>query len=182
MLFDLLSKLWRVLDSLDKMAKKPSWDDNNPRSNFVFDQLASLFRTTTPQTAEPRGELAVAALLVEAARQDGDYASEERAAIIRLLALEFALSPSSAETLCVEAEIAQKTAVDLFRFTHAVKQSTPFEERTRIIEHLWEVALSDGARDAAEDGLIRKLCGLLGVSDQESGHARNRVLARLNKS
>ena len=148
----------------------------------MFDLLTSIFRETTPLPAEPRGELAVAALLVEAARQDGDYAPAERAAISRVLALEFGITAAEADALRMEAETAQETAVDLFRFTYAVKQSTPFEERSRIIEHLWEIALSDGARDAAEDGLIRKVCGLLGVPDQESGHARNRVKARMDEA
>jgi uncharacterized tellurite resistance protein B-like protein len=44
-----------------------------------------------------------------------------------------------------------------------------------ILTALWDVALSDGARDAEEDTLIRLVANLLGVTDRDSAIARQRV-------
>ena len=145
----------------------------------MFDSLTRLFRSE--DTAEERdipGSLALAALLVEAARRDEDYAPAERAAILRILMREEELDEAAAEILLLKAETAQEEAVDVFRFTHALKESTPFEDRVRILEDLWDVILADGGREYEEDHLVRKVCGLLGIADRDSGLARARVKAR----
>jgi len=48
-----------------------------------------------------------------------------------------------------------------------------------VIEMLWEVAYADGQLHDYEANLLRRITGLLYVSDRESGEARKRVLARL---
>lgn len=147
----------------------------------MFDAFLNIFRGNlagpTPETTDER--LALAALLVDAARRDDVYDDSEKAAIDRILAAEHELEPAAASALRIEAEAAQDEAMGLFRFTHALKNATPFEDRVKIIEYLWEVALADGDRDAVEDNLVRRVCGLLGVSDRDSGLARQRVAAKL---
>jgi len=145
----------------------------------MFDSLARLFRAEEAVEHTLSGPLALAALLVEAARRDGDYAAAERTAILHILMRDEGLDAAKAETLLTEAETAQDASVDLFRFTHALKESTPFEDRVHILEDLWEVILSDGERGYEEDQLVRSVCGLLGIPDRESGLARARVAARL---
>jgi len=61
------------------------------------------------------------------------------------------------------------------RFTRAVKDAVPYEDRIGVIEALWQVALADGERDAGEDALIRLAANFLGVSDRDSALARQRV-------
>lgn len=144
----------------------------------MFDSLANLFRTGDAPDRSIPGDLALAALLVEAARRDGDYAESERAAILRIVMREERIDETAAAARLAEAERAQDEAVDLFRFTHALKEATPFEDRVRIVEDLWDVALADGVRADEEEQLIRSVCGLLGIPDRESGLARARVMER----
>jgi uncharacterized tellurite resistance protein B-like protein len=122
--------------------------------------------------------LAVAALLVEAARADEAYTAREKALIDVALADRFALSPCCASDLRVEGEAAQAKANDLHRFTKIVKALPP-EHKLDLVESLWRVVLSDGARDPHEDAFIRRVCGLIYVSDPESGAARNRAMKTL---
>lgn len=122
---------------------------------------------------------AVAAILVEAARADGEYSSGERARVARVLAARYGLSPSEAAALREVGEEAQSQAPDLVRFTQAVKRAVPHEHRVEVIEAVWEVAYADGRRDDAEAALVRKLAGLLYVPDPEAGMARQRVAKRL---
>jgi len=68
--------------------------------------------------------------------------------------------------------------VDIVRFSRAVKDAIPHEERIWLIERVWEVAQADGVMDEFEANLVRRLCGLLYVSDKDSGLAKRRVLNR----
>jgi uncharacterized tellurite resistance protein B-like protein len=64
-------------------------------------------------------------------------------------------------------------------FTSAIKDGLDHAERVQLIEMLWEVVYADGQLHDYEASLLRRVSGLLYVSDRESGEARKRVLARL---
>jgi len=53
------------------------------------------------------------------------------------------------------------------------------EERIGVIELLWDVAYSDGALSGDEDALIRRVAGLIYVSDRDRGDAKQRARKRL---
>lgn len=136
--------------------------------------LRGLLAPAPDRLPEPDCRLALAALLVRVAKTDGLYAAEEVERIDRILMVRYGLSPFEAVDLRVKAEDLEQEAPDTVRFTRALKEAVPIEDRTAIIEALWSVALSDGARDAEEDQVIRLLSSLLGVSDVESSLARRR--------
>lgn len=145
----------------------------------MFDKLFDRFKTESPgNEAETQLELAFAALLVEAARIDEDYADKERAIIERALKKRFELSDADAAALRQRAEAVQEGAADIQRFTKVAKAMTR-PEKIELIEELWEIVLSDGERDPYEETLIRQICGLIYVDDQDSGAARARAAARL---
>ena len=124
-------------------------------------------------------QLAVAALLVEAARMDDHFDAAERKVIERLLANRFQLSPDATRRLLDAAERTEERSTQLFRFTHLAVQRLDAVGRVRLIEMLWEVAYADGSLDPDEDMLLRRVAGLLYVSDRERGEARLRALQRL---
>ncbi|MEI4232014.1 tellurite resistance TerB family protein [Roseovarius sp. D22-M7] len=119
--------------------------------------------------------LALTALMVRIARSDGDYDADESRRITRIITTRYALSPSEAETLRRDAETLEGEAPDTVRFTRAIKDAVPYEERLAVIEALWQVALADGARDASEDALLRLVSNFLGISDRDSALARQKV-------
>ncbi len=131
--------------------------------------------TATERLPEPDARLALAALLVRLARSDGDYAQVEIAQIDRVLAARFALSPFEVAKLRGEAEKIEAEAPDTVRFTRAIKDGVPYEDRLGVIETLWGVVLADGHRDHEESGLLRLVADLLGVNDRDSNMARLRV-------
>jgi uncharacterized tellurite resistance protein B-like protein len=119
--------------------------------------------------------LALAALMVRLARADGDYAGFEVARIDTLLQRLYRLGPAEAQGLRREAEALESEAPDTVRFTRAIKDAVPLEDRTALIEALWGVVLADGARDDAEDRLMRLVASLLGIADRDSALARQRM-------
>lgn len=146
----------------------------------MLKKLLGLFQQSQPAAeVHSDNELprAVAALLVEAARADDNYDEGEHALISEILAAQFGLSPDAAAALRAEGERAQAEAFDIHQFTKIAKTMAA-ADKIKLIERLWEVVLSDGERDPHEDALVRRVCGLIYVSDPESGAARARVAAR----
>ena len=142
------------------------------------DFLARLTQPEPEPLSDPDARLALGALLVRIARSDGDYAQDEVSRIDRLLAKRYGLSPFEATALRRDAEVLEGEAPDTVRFTRAVKDAVPYEERAGVIEALWDVVLADGVRDHEEDALLRLVANLLGVNDRDSALARQRVEAR----
>ncbi len=143
--------------------------------------IADFFkRLTAPQTeplAHNDARLALSALLVRVARTDGDYAADEIARIDRILAARYGLDPTGARALRAEAEAVEAEAPDTVRFTSAIRDAVAYEDRLAVVEALWQVALADGQRDAAEDAILRLATRFLGVSDRDSALVRQRVAA-----
>ncbi|GAA0291519.1 tellurite resistance TerB family protein [Rhodovulum strictum] len=144
------------------------------------DFLSRLFRPDPGRLPDDDARLALGALLVRLARADGEYAHEEAERIDRILAARYGLSPADAHALRLRAEALEAEAPDTVRFTRAIKDAVPYEDREGVIEALWEVVLADGVRDEAEDGLLRLVANLLGVSDRDSALARHRAETRRN--
>jgi uncharacterized tellurite resistance protein B-like protein len=124
-------------------------------------------------------QLALTALLVEAANSDHHFDPEQRAVIARLIEKRFKLSQSDAHALLAAAERRASESAELFHFTRIINERLSFEERVGLIEMLWEVAFADGTLDEYEDSLLRRVGGLIYVPDKERGMARQRVLKRL---
>ena len=136
-----------------------------------------LSRLTQPQPdplAEDDARLALTALLVRIARSDNDYADTEMARIDRISAQRYGLSPFEAAGLRAKAEDLEAEAPDTVRFTRAIKEAVPYDDRLGVVEALWSVVLADGQRTGEEDSLLRLVVSLLGVSDVDSALARQK--------
>jgi uncharacterized tellurite resistance protein B-like protein len=129
----------------------------------------------TRELAPDKSRLALAALMVRVARTDGSYTLDERTRIDRVLAAQYRLDQGGCRALRAEAEIAEEGAPDTVQFTRLIKEAVPYEDRSGVVEALWRVAAADGI-NADEHGLMRLVANLLGVSDVDSGLARQRAL------
>jgi uncharacterized tellurite resistance protein B-like protein len=154
----------------------------------MIERIKALFRERGPDAAEsgdgPRPtakqkHFAAAALMIEAARADGDFDAEERNTVSELVERHFDISGAEAEALIAGAEAAQDDANHLLGFTRDIKESFSLDERVEVIEMLWEVAYADGVLHHYEANLLRRVGGLIYVSDRDRGAARKRVLERL---
>lgn len=133
-----------------------------------------LRRLTAPsQTmSDPDARLAIGALLVRIARADGTYDADEQVRIDRILGQRFGLSPFEASRLRADCESIEADAPDTVRFTRAIKDAVPLQDREAIIRAMWEIVLADGDRDHHEDALMRTIAPLLGLTDQDSNRIR----------
>lgn len=123
-------------------------------------------------------QIAAAALMVEAALLDGDLDDDERAAIVSACKDHFSMDCETAHKLLDEAIQRQKNAVDIHGFINKFAPKFDHQERLKILEMLWEVVYANGELHPYEANLLRRVSGLLGVKDQESGDVRKIVLNR----
>jgi len=142
--------------------------------------FAALKRLLDTPAAPPAQDLrlSVAVLLLEAARQDDTFDAHERQVIEQLLTSRFDLSHEECAALITAASARANQMVQLHGHTSQVAAEMTPQDRIHLIEMLWDVAYADGVLDPEEDLLIRRIAGLIYVSDRDRVLARQRVLAR----
>ena len=149
----------------------------------MFDRIKALFAAEAEAAAAPARDddviFAAAALLVVAARQDGLFDGAERTRIEALLTGHFGLDGDEARALVVEAEARVADSVQILPFTRTIKDRFTPEQRIEMVEMLWEVVYADGVLNDHEATLMRRIGGLVYVSDRERGEARKRALRKL---
>ncbi len=151
----------------------------------MFGRLKELFVVETDIADDAGGsgegfddvQLAAAALMIETASLDDHFGEDERAEIKRLVRAEFALDSAVADRLIAAAELAAGDATHYQRFTQTLKDAYDDAERTRMMEMLWRVAYADGQVHDLEASMMRRIGGLLYISDRDNGAARKRALA-----
>ena len=148
----------------------------------MIDRLVQLFKTQedAKTLSKHDKQLAAAALLVEAAVMDGNFDDDERTVVLDLLKGRFELSGEDALALTQQAETTVAESKELYAITRTVKDAFDHEERVEMIEMLWTVSLADGVIHDYEANLVRRVSGLLYVSDRESGEARKRAMASVD--
>ena len=124
-------------------------------------------------------KLAAAALMVEVATQDGDF-DDERKVIEAILVYRLKLSAEDAFELLSIAEDKQSQSIQILSFTKEIKNHFDDQGRAHIMEMLWGVVFADGEEDVYESNLMRRIAGLLYISDRESGEIRKKVMQENN--
>jgi len=128
-----------------------------------------------PRFEENDYRLAAAALLVHAARIDGQFAETERAKLRTLIKSRFDLDDTDAVELLAEAAELEREAIDLYQFTSQLNRALDEKGRARLVEMMWQIAYADGVISEFEDNLIWRAADRLGISQRERIALRNRV-------
>lgn len=137
----------------------------------MLEQLKKIFGSEPApagllQIREPL-DLAIASLLVELARADFSESDTELDAIRHVLGRRFGVNEETVDDLISRAMHRADRAVSLHEFTHRLNTELPHEDRLAIIEMLWEVSHADGRIDKHEEHLVRRVAGLLHISDRD---------------
>ena len=116
----------------------------------------------------------ITALLIHAAKIDDNYTDVEKEIIKKALITLNAITPNETEELLKKAEKIEQESNQIVAFTREIKKNS-MEFRLKIIEILWKIVYSDGSSDSYESNLIRRVCGLLYISDRDSGIIKLKV-------
>ena len=113
----------------------------------------------------------VASLLIHAAKIDENYSDTEKKIIKEALINLNNINSDQAEELMKLAEKKEEESNQMLEFTREIKKH-PMEFRLKIIEIIWKIVYSDNVSDNYESNLIRRICGLLYISDKDNGIIR----------
>ena len=116
----------------------------------------------------------VTALLIHAAKIDENYTEIEKKIITKAIINLNEISPNEAEEILKLAEKKEEESNQIVEFTREIKQY-PMEFRLKIIEIIWKIVYSDGTSDNYESNLIRRICGLLYISDKDNGNIKIKI-------
>jgi uncharacterized tellurite resistance protein B-like protein len=119
-------------------------------------------------------DVLVAALLIHAAKIDENYTEKEKKIIKKALTDLNNISEIKAEEMLAQAEKKEEKSNQIIEFTKEIKKHS-MESRLKIIEVIWKIVYSDGINDSYESNLIRRICGLLYVSDKDNGIIKTKV-------
>ena len=118
-------------------------------------------------------------LMIEAANSDGNIDSDEINKIKKILINIFKGDKEEVELTLNNAIQNSNNSKSLFFYTSKINKNYSEEKKLLLIETLWEIVLSDGKLHDYETSLIRRLAGLLYISDINSGNARKKALDKV---
>jgi len=116
----------------------------------------------------------IIALLIHAAKIDENYTENEKKIIKNVIVDLNEINSNQADELLKLAEEKEKESNQIIGFTKEIKKYS-MEFRLKIIEILWKIVYSDGSSDSYESNLIRRVCGLLYISDIDNGTIKLKV-------
>ena len=119
-------------------------------------------------------------LMIEAAYTDGKIDENELNKIKLSLVYVFAEDPNEVDSVIEEAKKNKNNSNSLHYYTSYINKNFEDDKKLLLLEALWEIVLSDGEVHDFESNLIRRLAGLLYISDVDSGNAKKRALDKNN--
>jgi uncharacterized tellurite resistance protein B-like protein len=133
---------------------------------------------SSEEVTEHSLQLATAALLIEMMRADAKISEGERKTITNSIRSKFRLSEQETDTLLQFAEEEIRKATGYYEFTHLINKGFTYEQKLRVVEHLWEVAFADKELDKHEEHMVRKIADLIHVSHKDFIATKIRVRGR----
>ena len=120
-------------------------------------------------------------LMIEAANTDGEVTQVELNKISHSLINIFKEDPKVVEVSLTKAFENKDNSKSLHYYTSKLNKSYSNVNKIKLIEVLWEIILADNEIHDFETNLIRRLAGLLYISDVECGNAKIRAGIRNEK-
>ena len=149
----------------------------------MLQSLRNIFSSNINQNHEDHSKDIdiLAGLMIEAANTDGNVSNDEVDKISVSLINIFKEHPKDVEEAISKALNDKDNSNSLHFYTSKLNKSFSHEKKLLLIEVLWEVILSDNEIHDFESNLLRRLAGLLYISDIECGNAKKRANYKVNK-
>ena len=153
--------------------------------------MFELFKTTVNkfknneeniQNDEVKALNSIVALLVEAASIDGEIGNDEKNQIENILIERLNLDKIEAEKILEQTISESEEQIEIWSKTNDIRKELDYEERLNILELMWEIVLVDDVLDVFEAQLMRRVSGLLYISDIDSGNCKKRAIEKLKNN
>ena len=121
-------------------------------------------------------EEAVAVLLLRAANIDGKKDAKEIDAIKKLIIKQFNYDELKTNALIDSASDKEESSTDLFEWSKIINDHYDLDSKKIVFSMMCEIICADGLIDPFESNFIRRLSGLLYISDKEAGIIKKQVM------
>ncbi|MBN44193.1 MAG: hypothetical protein CML94_01605 [Rhodobiaceae bacterium] len=121
-------------------------------------------------------EEAVVVLLLRAANIDGNKDEQEVESIKKLIIKQFNYDEERADTLITSANEKEENSADLFEWSKIINDHYDLDSKKIVFSMMCEIICADGLVDPFESNLIRRLSGLLYISDKDAGAIKKEVM------
>ena len=145
----------------------------------MLNLLKNFFEKNEVSKVESNNLEILCGLMIEAANSDGNIDSDEINKIKKILINIFKEDKEEVELTLNNAIQNSNNSKSLFFYTSKINKNYSEEKKILLIETLWEIVLSDGKLHDYETSIIRRLAGLLYISDVNSGNARKKALDKI---
>ena len=146
----------------------------------MLNSLINIFNQNKNENNEDENYLRLlCGLMVEAANIDDKITEEEIEKIKSILVENFQEDEKEVLKEINEAIRNKNNSNSLHFYTSKFNREYDHSKKILLIEKMWEIILSDNNLHDYETNLIRRLSGLLYISDVESGNAKKRALNNL---
>ena len=146
----------------------------------MLNSLKNIFSNNEVTKADNISDIDIlSGLMIEAANTDGNITQDEIEKISYSLVNIFKEDPIKVKKSISRALDNKDNSRSLYFYTSKLNKSFSDEKKILLIEVLWEVILADKEIHDFESNLIRRLAGLLYISDVECGNAKKRALKKL---
>ncbi len=147
----------------------------------MLDSLFNIFQKDLNK--EDSDELAdlklLSGIMIEAANSDGIISNDEIEKISNALVEIFKQDKSKVAKVIEEGISNKNEPRSLYFYTSKINKIYSEERKILLIEILWEIILSDGKIHDFESNLIRRLAGLLYISDVSCGNAKIKAIEKI---
>ena len=121
-------------------------------------------------------EEAVAVLLLRASNIDGKKDAKEIDAIKKLIIKQFNYDEQKTNALIDSASDKEESSTDLFEWSKIINDHYDLDSKKIVFSMMCEIICADGLIDPFESNFIRRLSGLLYISDKEAGIIKKQVM------
>ena len=132
-----------------------------------FDKHIKPSSNTSDRGSDHALQVATAALLLEMMRADSKISDEELKTVTELMQSKFNLTGDETGSLLKLAEDEIWKATGYYEFTSLINKGFTYEQKLKVIEHLWEVAFADTKLDKYEEHMVRKIADLIYVEHKD---------------
>jgi len=130
------------------------------------------------ETANHRLAVAATALMLQVAQVDKQEDQQEIDLILKLAGDVHQLTDQEEKELLAIARERTVDSTSLYEFTSVINERCVHEERLKLVESLWQVALADHQIHKYEEHLIRRVSDLLYLTPAEFMRCRHRAEKR----
>ncbi len=135
--------------------------------------LKNFFKKKEKESLNNKNILIIA-LLIHAAKIDENYTENEKKIIKNVIMDLNKINSNQADELLKLAEKKEEESNQIIEFTKEIKKYS-MEFKLKIVEIIWKIVYSDGTSDDYESNLIRRICGLLYISDKDNGIIKTKI-------